>query len=84
MKAKELIDLVEAEQENIAQEMIDYFSSKRKRPGTGPGGKPIEGDTFYSDIYNKLKGRFGRKSVPPEIYQQVTDGLRSKGFYVHS
>lgn len=87
MKATELIKFVEKDgniKGNIAQEVIDYFASKWKRPGTGPGGKPIEGDIFYSDIYNILKGKYGRKSVPTDVYQQVVDGLTSKGFYIHS
>ena len=70
--------------EAAEDEIIDDLSKGRRKPITGPGGKHYEGDIFYSDIYQKLKSKYGKKSVPSEAHQKIVDALRKKGFYIHS
>ena len=70
--------------ESVENEVIDDLAKGYKKSMTGPGGKKYEGDIFYSDIYSKLKGKYGKKPVPPAAHQKVVDELRRKGFYIHS
>ena len=46
-------------------------------------GSSFVGDVWYSDIQSYIKTHWGKKS-PYEVFSEVCEILRKKGYWVHS
>jgi len=61
------------------KEVVSELAANYHRPFTTQSGHEYQGDIFYSDLRRYLKNRNMHSK-----FQDVCDGLRAAGLWVHS
>lgn len=68
--------------EDIAEEIMRDYPPHEPQKYEWTGGTHV-GDVFYSSIQSTIKTHWGKKA-PYEVFSEVCDILRKKGYWVHS